>query len=208
MIYESQLYSKIKDSLSDELKQLLDTNKSDNAVEGVTEEEIKMAQTEQNTPVSYSTYFPPILEYLNTHGKARAIELKKAINPQGRNLVIYDALRSLVKRKLVVKHNLFYYPANNRGRVDLKKVAAASKDAPKAVKKTKKPKVKEADNRMPLFNERKQTAVTYTPQHRLIDILQKELKYIDDGIDSLRITRSYLLRRLEQVQADADAHKV
>ncbi len=202
MIYESQLNTQ----LSEQLKNIIEANKFDNTVEGVTEEEIKMAQMEQTKKqlVPQSDYYPRILEYLNTHGKAKAIDIKKDLKIDAYATLIYDVLRGLINRKLIVKHKFFYYPATSRGRVDLKKVTGAKGK----IKLKKKATPEVADNRMPLLNERKQTPVAYTPQHRLVTILQKELKYIDDGIDSLRITRSYLLRRLEQVQADADAAQV
>ena len=36
----------------------------------------------------------------------------------------------------------------------------------------------------------------------LIETIQKEISFIDDGIDSLRITKSYLFRRIEQLKAE------
>lgn len=42
---------------------------------------------------------------------------------------------------------------------------------------------------------------TFKP-NPLIVTIQKEIAFIDDGIDSLRITKSYLFRRIEQLKAE------
>lgn len=44
-------------------------------------------------------------------------------------------------------------------------------------------------------------ALTFKP-NPLIETIQKEISFIDDGIDSLRITKSYLFRRIEQLKSE------
>lgn len=44
-------------------------------------------------------------------------------------------------------------------------------------------------------------ALTFKP-NPLIETIEKEISFIDDGIDSLRITKSYLFRRIEQLKLE------
>lgn len=46
-----------------------------------------------------------------------------------------------------------------------------------------------------------ESALTFKP-NPLIETIQKEISFIDDGIDSLRITKSYLFRRIEQLKSE------
>lgn len=43
--------------------------------------------------------------------------------------------------------------------------------------------------------------LTFKP-NPLIETIEKEISFIDDGIDSLRITKSYLFRRIEQLKSE------
>jgi DNA-binding Lrp family transcriptional regulator len=59
------------------------------------------------------------------------------------------------------------------------------------------------DPRMPIFGKRvEEMPKVDAPVHPLIKIFQEEIEDIDAGIRSLQITRSYMVRRIEDIRVN------
>lgn len=85
---------------------------------------------------------------------------------------IYTVLQRLVQKNLVVKEGKAY---------------RINDSARKAVEVSAQPRA----THTPVFNP-----------NPLISIYAKEIQYVEDGIDSLMITKSYLQRRIEQLKTE------
>lgn len=119
-----------------------------------------------------------VYEYLKANPKKTGMEIQVGLG-MSKFANIYPTLGQMVKKGVLTKlRNKKYYLTPMSARVA--KVYEEHKNA-KALIKT----YKQAEP---------------TPLER---ILQYEIESIEAGIDSLMITKSYLLRRIEQVRADA-----
>ena len=117
-----------------------------------------------------------ILEYLKRMPFAKASAIQKGIKTKVSN--IYGLLQVLVDRGAITKKGLYYSLSNNGANVTNITKTAISKP--------------------------------YTPPppapNPLITVYSREIKFVEDGIDSLMITKSYLLRRVEQLKQEDARH--
>jgi predicted transcriptional regulator len=123
-----------------------------------------------------------ILAYLATHPGSGAAQVQKGIGLKVGN--IYGHMKLLLDRGAVVREGMGY---------------SLSESGAKAmsIAKIKKPEVAPQSTRFPLRHETK----SFSPSP-LINIIQREIQYIEDGIDSLMITKNYLQRRIEQLKLE------
>lgn len=139
--------------------------------------------------------YEKIYEFVKKNPNSTASIIAKALNIDIRRQNIYSMLKPMVKRMQLFKTRnkkyiaapQFHIPKANRGVKPSKPVAQVLKNMDKVAR------------RMPLYseNDRQPSA--------LEKIFQAEIEYIDAGIESLQITRSYVQRRIEQIRADGKA---
>ncbi len=89
---------------------------------------------------------------------------------------VYQILRNMINKKIVTK-------------VPGTKLYAISKHDVKA-------------NTEPVKNVVKPKMKPFVPKNPLVTVYEREIQNIQDGIDSLMITKSYLLRRVEQIKQE------
>jgi hypothetical protein len=119
---------------------------------------------------SQSKDFNKIKTFLAKNGQATAAEIQKETKVKGN---IYTKLETMVKKNLLTKSGKLYD-------------VTFEKRLPLAADKTDSLDGEKVSN---LIHKSKQIAV-----------LRDEIDYIEDGIDSLTITKNYLERRLEQLE--------
>lgn len=140
--------------------------------------------------------YEKIYEFVKKNPNSNASTIAKALNIDIRRQNIYSMLKPMVKRLQLFKtRNKKYVAApqfnlpykTNRGVKPSKPVAQVLKNMDKVAR------------RMPLYSE------SDRQPSALEKIFQAEIEYIDAGIESLQITRSYVQRRIEQIRADGKA---
>ena len=113
-----------------------------------------------------------ILRFLKQEGRAGAAEIQKGIGMKRGN--IYQVMKLLVQKGLVT-----HLPGT-------RKYVLANETV---------------DKRMPLFREHSQPTPPPAP-NPLIAVYSREIQFVEDGIDSLMITKNYLQRRVEQLKQE------
>lgn len=141
-----------------------------------------------------------VYAYIKAAGPSKAVRIKKAIWADPKKGNIYSVLSGLVKNGTIKKTGLLYHAPED----SVEGMTGAKHKYRRKIKVKAKTKVRS----IPTSNTYvKPTTFKITTEvsekQRLIDTLEYEIKYVDDGIESLMITKSYLIRRLEQVKANA-----
>jgi hypothetical protein len=139
-----------------------------------------------------------VYDYIKAAGPCKAIRIKKAIWTDPSKGNIYSILAKLVKDGAIKKTGLLYHTPEDSAEG---MIGAKHKYRRKIKVKKKATSVTKSIPTSSTYNAKTLPAVS--EKQRLIDTLQYEIEYVDDGIESLMITKSYLIRRLEQVQANA-----
>lgn len=115
-----------------------------------------------------------IIEYLATHKLATGATIQRALRPESKDKGnIYTTMKGVIKKGYVQKVGNDYILVN-RPRLRVRPAVET----------------KTVD---PVFREPK-------PATTLEKVIRDEISYVEAGIDSLMITKSYLQRRLEQLQ--------
>ena len=122
-----------------------------------------------------------IVDYVTANPKCNGAEIQKAVTGSVIGN-IYPTLNALVKKGVLIKLRNKRYMINHA--YTLKHEAKGT-------------------NLERIKREIEMMEKSFPVESPLERILQAEIKYIEDGIDSLMVTKSYLLRRIEQVRADA-----
>lgn len=118
-------------------------------------------------------YQDVITRFLKQEGRAGAAEIQKGIGMKRGN--IYQVMKLLVQKGLVT-----HLPGTKKYALTSETVEA-------------KP--------MPLYAEHRQPTPPPAP-NPLISIYAREIQFVEDGIDSLMITKNYLQRRVEQLKQE------
>lgn len=115
-----------------------------------------------------------IIEYLTVHKLATGATIQRALRPESKDKGnIYTTMKGIIRKGYVQKVGNDYVLVN-RPRLRIKPAVET-----KIVN--------------PVLREPK-------PATTLEKVIRDEISYVEAGIDSLMITKSYLQRRLEQVQ--------
>lgn len=129
----------------------------------------------------FTTLQQKIVDYVTANPKCNGAEIQKAVTGSAIGN-IYPTLGALVKKGVLIKLRNKRYMINHA--YTLKREAKGT-------------------NLERIKREIEAMEKSFPVESPLERILQAEIKYIEDGIDSLMVTKSYLLRRIEQVRADA-----
>ena len=137
-------------------------------------------------------YQASIYNFVKANPRKNASEIARALNIDIRKQNIYSMLKPMVKRLQLFKtKNKTYVAAPN---FNVPKYNNTNKP-PESVARVLKNMDKLA-SRMPLYSE------TDHQPSALEKIFQAEIDYIESGIESLEITKSYIQRRIEQIRAN------
>ena len=135
---------------------------------------------------------------IKENGKITGTDLDRHLFVPGRGNV-YSVLKALIKKGFVQREGFFYRIAPPKRTLtehdfELVKKVAMMDRTPKT--KTKLERLKK------VYEDAKELTRSYgeSKQTPLISIIKNEIKYIESGIDSLMITKSYLERRIEQLE--------
>lgn len=122
-----------------------------------------------------------VMKYLLRAGKDSAINIKRNLDFKHGN--IYQVLKNLETKKIVIK-----LPGTKLYAISKHNVRANTEPVhTEPVKNVAKPKL----------------TPTVNP---LIPVYQREIQFVEDGIDSLMITKNYLQRRVEQLKQEDARH--
>jgi hypothetical protein len=138
--------------------------------------------------------YEKIYEFVKKNPNSNASVIAKALNIDARKQNIYSMLKPMVKRMQLFKTRNKKYVAAPHFHIPNYKTVKPRKPVAQVLKNMDK-----AASRMPLYSES-----NHQPS-ALEKIFQAEIEYIDSGIESLQITRSYIQRRIEQIRADGKA---
>lgn len=136
-----------------------------------------------------------IYNFVKANPRKNASEIARALNIDIRKQNIYSMLKPMVKRLQLFKtKNKTYVAAPNFNVPKHNNVNKPSEQVKVSVARVLKNMDKLA-SRVPLHSE------TDHQPSALEKIFQAEIDYIESGIESLEITKSYIQRRIEQIRA-------
>jgi len=142
------------------------------------------------------TYQASIYNFVKANPRKNASEIARALNIDIRKQNIYSMLKPMVKRLQLFKtKNKTYVAAPNFNVPKYNNVNKPSEQVKVSVARVLK-NMDELASRMPLYSE------TDHQPSALEKIFQAEIDYIESGIESLEITKSYIQRRIEQIRAN------
>lgn len=126
-----------------------------------------------------------VMKYLLRTGKDSAINIKRNLGFKHGN--IYQLLKNLETKGVVTKvPDTKQYVLAKKGTTPADEAPVQTESAPKNIVK---PKMK-----------------PFVPGNPLIPVYQREIQFVEDGIDSLMITKNYLQRRVEQLKQEDARH--
>ena len=141
-----------------------------------------------------------VIEYISLLGPAKAVDIKKGVWKDPNKGNIYTTLKTLVNSGSIKRTGLLYHAIDD----DVTGMVGSKHRYRRKIKVKAKTKVRSIPTSNTYVKPKTFTITSeVSEKQRLIDTLKYEIKYVDDGIESLMITKSYLIRRLEQVQANA-----
>lgn len=140
-----------------------------------------------------------IIEYVAKNPKSTGVEIMQSLKMRPKSASLYQVLKRMVRDgKLFRTANKKYVIAPNLPNIQYElPVSEKYKYIPKPKRPIGRPR------KYPLPSELATPQNPINEPSPLEKIFLAEIDFVDSGIDSLMITKSYLQRRVEQLRADA-----